>query len=129
MTDTAGFFALDTSTLAWEPRTNPHLAATIFRKLLHTDPHTGALFQIVRYPRGVVNPNHTHPCAHALYVLEGTLVTHKGHFPPGSFVWFPEGEVMQHGATADRNVTVLLVSNKAFAIDYVDPPVERTGAG
>jgi hypothetical protein len=31
-------------------------------------------------------------------VLEGELVTHKGTFGPGSFVWFPEGEVMEHGA-------------------------------
>jgi quercetin dioxygenase-like cupin family protein len=119
MTASTGFFALDTQDLPWELRENPNLPAPIFRKLLHTDAETGALFQVVRYPRGVVNPDHTHPCAHAMYVLEGTLVTHKGRFGPGAFVWFPEGEIMQHGATADGDVIVLLVSNKAFAIHYV----------
>jgi quercetin dioxygenase-like cupin family protein len=112
------FFALDATTLPWEQRINPHLPAPIFRKVLHTDPETGVFFQIVKYPKGVVNPSHTHPCAHAMYVLEGTLVTHKGRFGPGSFVWFPEGEVMSHGATAEADVTVLLVSNKAFSISY-----------
>ena len=116
-----GFFAIDSAALAWEQRMNAHLPAPIFRKVLHTDPETGVFFQIVKYPKGVVNPSHTHPCAHAIYVLEGTLVTHKGRFGPGSFVWFPEGEVMSHGATAEADVTVLLVSNKAFSIKYADP--------
>jgi len=115
-----GFFALDAATLPWEQRMNPHLPAPIFRKVLHTDPETGVFFQIVKYPKGVINPSHTHPCAHAIYVLEGTLVTHKGRFGVGSFVWFPEGEVMSHGATAEADVTVLLVSNKAFSISYAD---------
>ena len=116
-----GFFALDANSLAWEKRMNPHLPAPMYRKVLHTDPETGVFFQIVRYPRGVINPSHTHPCAHAIYVLEGTLVTHQGSFGAGSFVWFPEGEVMSHGASAEGDVTALLVSNKSFAINYVDP--------
>jgi quercetin dioxygenase-like cupin family protein len=120
MTAADSFFALDTNNLPWEVRTNPHLPAPIFRKVLHTDAETGVFFQLVRYPSGVVNPNHTHPCAHAMFVLEGTLVTHRGEFGPGSFVWFPEAEVMSHGATADSDVTVLLVSNKSFSIHYVE---------
>ena len=76
--------------------------------------------RLVRYPAGVVNVRHTHPCGHGMYVLEGTLVTHKGKFPPGTFVWFPEGEVMEHGASADRDVVVLFVTNKGFRIDYVE---------
>src|SRR5262245_46815851 len=118
MTDTKTFFAIDTHTLPWEQRVNPHLSAPIFRKVLHTDGETGVFVQVVRYPRGVVNPDHTHPCAHAIYVLEGTLATHKGRFGPGTFVWFPEGEVMSHGATDEGDVVVLLVSNKAFSIQY-----------
>jgi quercetin dioxygenase-like cupin family protein len=104
---------------------NPHLPAPIFRKVLHTDPETGVFFQLVRYPRGIVNPCHTHPCAHAMYVLEGTLVTHCGRHGPGAFVWFPEGEVMEHGAGPDGDVTVLLVSNKPFAIQCVAASPQR----
>jgi quercetin dioxygenase-like cupin family protein len=118
--DTTAYFALDTNALPWEQRTNSHLPAPIFRKVLHTDAETGVFFQIVRYPAGVINPSHTHPCAHAIYVLEGTLVTHKGRYAPGAFVWFPQGEVMEHGAGAEGDVTVLLVSNKPFSINYVE---------
>ena len=75
---------------------------------------------MVRYPAGFVNPHHTHPCGHGLFVLEGTLVTHKGSFGPGTFVWFPEGEAMKHGATPETDVTVLFITNKPFRIDYVD---------
>jgi hypothetical protein len=63
---------------------------------------------------------HSHPCAHGVYVLEGTLNTHQGDYPAGSFVWFPEGGVMQHGATQDQDVTFLFITNKAFDIHSVD---------
>ncbi len=119
----AGYFAIDSNALPWEERRNPPFRPeAIFRKVLHTDPETGVFFQIVRYPRGVMNPAHTHPCAHAIYVLEGTLVTHKGAYGPGTFVWFPEGEVMEHGAGPDGDATGLLVSNKAFSIHYQGSP-------
>ena len=43
-----------------------------------TDPETGMEVRLVRYPKGFVNPLHTHNCAHGMYVLEGTLQTHEG---------------------------------------------------
>ena len=61
---------------------------------------------------------HTHPCGHGLYALEGELVTHKGTFRPGVFVWFPEGEVMDMRQPRG-DVTVLFITNKRFRIDYV----------
>jgi quercetin dioxygenase-like cupin family protein len=53
-----------------------------------------------------------------MYVLEGVLQTHEGTYGPGSFVWFPEGPVMEHGATADGDVTVVFITNKRFEIHY-----------
>ena len=38
---------------------------------------------------------------------------------PGSFVWFPEGGNMEHGATQDANRTFLYVTNKPFDIHFV----------
>jgi quercetin dioxygenase-like cupin family protein len=53
-----------------------------------------------------------------MYVLEGTLQTGSGMYGPGSFVWFPEGIEMEHGATAEADVTVLFITNKPFDIHY-----------
>ena len=111
--------AIDTSTVVWEERFNEKLGRSLFRKNLFEDAETGMEIHLVRYPAGVVNPWHTHPCAHGMYVLEGTLATNAGTFGPGTFVWFPEGSVMQHGATAEADVTVLFITNKPFRIDYV----------
>jgi quercetin dioxygenase-like cupin family protein len=55
-----------------------------------------------------------------MYVLEGRLATDRGSFGPGSFVWYPEGETMEHGATAEEEVVVLFITNKAFRLDYVE---------
>lgn len=112
------FLAVDTNDLPWEERFSEQVGHAIFRKELFNDPETGMLIRLVRYPAGVINPRHTHPCGHGMFVLEGHLVTHRGTYGPGSFVWFPEGEAMVHGASAEGDVTVVFVTNKAFRIDY-----------
>ena len=111
---------IDTQAIPWEERFNERIGRALFRKDLHTDPESGAEIRLVRYPAGVINPSHTHPCGHGMYVLEGQLVTHAGRFGPGTFVWFPEGEVMEHGASPEGDVTVVFITNKQFRIDYLD---------
>lgn len=113
------FYAIDTRQQPWQERFNDRIGRALFRKDLYLDPASGAEIRLVRYPAGVINPQHTHPCGHGMYVLEGQLVTHKGAFGPGHFVWFPEGEVMEHGASAAGDVTVLFITNKSFRMDYV----------
>lgn len=115
-----GYFSIDTPAVPWEERFNEQLGRALFRKELFNDPETGMTIRIVRYPAGVINPAHTHPCGHGMYVLEGTLVTHKGSYGPGSFVWFPEGDVMEHGASPEADVVVVFITNKTFRIDYVN---------
>jgi quercetin dioxygenase-like cupin family protein len=112
------FFAIDTLKMAWEESFNEKIGKSLFRKELFSEPETGMLVRLVRYPAGVINPSHTHPCGHGMYVLEGNLVTHKGTFGPGSFVWFPEDEVMEHGASPEADVVVVFITNKPFRIDY-----------
>ena len=121
--------AIDTHAMPWEERFNERIGRALYRKELYTDPETGVLIRLVRYPAGVINPSHTHPCGHGMYVLEGNLVTHKGTFGPGTFVWFPEGEAMEHGASAQGDVTVLFVTNKTFRIDYIDEKKEMMPRG
>ena len=116
--------AVDANALPWEERFNERIGRSLFRKNLFTDPETGMEIRLVRYPAGIINPLHTHPCAHGMYVLEGTLVTHAGSYGPGSFVWFPEGEAMEHGASAAADVVVVFITNKPFRIDY-DTPTKR----
>ena len=98
-----------------------NIGRALFRKEMVRDPDTGMIVQLVKYPAGVVVPNHTHPCGHGMFVLEGSLATNRGTFGPGSFVWYPEGETMEHGAGAEEDVIVLFITNKAFRIDYVEP--------
>src|SRR5258708_5791697 len=107
---------VDTNKIPWAERFNERIGRTLFRKELFTDRETAVKFRLVRYPAGVINPSHTHPCGHGMFVLEGTLVTHAGAFGPGTFVWFPEGEIMEHGASAEGDVTVVFITNKKFRI-------------
>src|SRR5262249_15122354 len=98
---------VDAKGLPWAEVFNDRIGRALFRKELLMDPETGVMIRLVRYPAGVINPQHTHPCGHGMHVLEGNLVTHQGTFGPGTFVRFPEGEVMEHGASAAGDVTVL----------------------
>ena len=118
--DPKEMIVFDTNAMPWEERFKEEIGLSLYRKLLMVDTDTGMEIRMVRYPAGFVNTWHTHPCAHAMFVLEGTLVTHAGRFGPGSFVWFPEGMLMEHGATVERDVIVLFITNKPFEIHYVD---------
>lgn len=82
------------------------------------DGDTGMMIKLIRYPKGNVTPAHNHNCAHGMYVIKGTLYTDSGNFGPGSFVWFPEGDVMTHGGK-DEDVECLFITNKAFDINYL----------
>jgi quercetin dioxygenase-like cupin family protein len=111
--------AIDTTTMPWEERYQEFLGKSNFRKRLLQDPDTGMEIKLLRYPAGFTTTWHTHPCAHGMYVLEGTLVTHAGTFGPGGFVWFPEGMRMEHGATAQTDVVMLFITNKRFDIHFL----------
>jgi hypothetical protein len=50
--------------------------------------------------------------------LQSFRLQRQGTFGPGSFVWFPEGMLMEHGATDDAAVTTLFITNKPFDIRY-----------
>ena len=111
--------AIDTTTMPWEERYQEFLGKSNFRKQLLQDPDTGMEIKLLRYPAGFITTWHTHHCAHGMYVLEGTLVTHAGTFGPGGFVWFPEGMLMEHGATAETDVVMLFITNKKFDIHFL----------
>jgi quercetin dioxygenase-like cupin family protein len=111
-------FAVNGDELPWEQRFNEPTGKYNYAKDLFTEPETGMEVRLVRYPASLIVPLHTHPCGHGMYVLEGTLQTQEGSFGPGSFVWFPEGELMEHGATADGDATVLFITNKRFDIYF-----------
>jgi quercetin dioxygenase-like cupin family protein len=118
--ETKKMIAVKPDEMPWEERPNASLGKSYYRKMLIVDPDTGMRVNLARYPAGFVTPWHDHPCAHGMYVLEGTLKTHEGCFGPGCLVWFPEGTVAEHGATAETDVVVLFITNKKFEIHYLD---------
>jgi quercetin dioxygenase-like cupin family protein len=113
------FKSIDVNAMAWEEEPNEKAGRPLFKKELVKDAETGVGITITKYPAGFINPLHDHHCAHGMYVLKGILHTSKGDFTPGSFVWFPEGETMWHGATEDQDVEIVFVTNKKFTINYL----------
>jgi quercetin dioxygenase-like cupin family protein len=110
---------VDTNMATWELFPVDHINANLEHVPLLNDEETGMMIVKMVYRAGFTNPWHSHSCGHGFYVLEGTLKTHRGEYPAGSFVWFPEGGVMEHGATQDEDVTFLFITNKGFDIHFV----------
>jgi anti-sigma factor ChrR (cupin superfamily) len=104
--------------MPWEIRHIDELDGDLAAKQLIEDPDTGMSVMKMKYFAGFTNEWHTHACANGMYVLDGILKTHAGSFGPGSFVWFPEGMEMEHGATQDNDVTFLFIANKPLGIHY-----------
>ncbi len=118
--DPDSYYSIDTRNTPWESSPNPKLGVDLGRLMLRVDPVSHAEIRMIRYPAGVVNPAHTHPCGHGIFVLEGTLRTHRGTYGPGTWVWFPQGEIMEHGATGDADVVGIFITDGAFEIHYED---------
>ena len=114
------YTAIDTKSVEWDKSFNPKLGVDLGRLMLRKDPKNGAEIRMIRYPKGIVNPEHTHPCGHGIFVLEGKLRTHRGTYGPGTWVWFPEGETMEHGATDDGDMIGIFITDGAFDIFYRD---------
>jgi quercetin dioxygenase-like cupin family protein len=111
--------SFDSNTMPWGELYIEQLKVGIPVKPFVNDPDTGMSVQKIRYAAGFTNVWHRHNCAHGIYVLDGALRTHAGDFGPGSFIWFPEGMLMPHGATPDNDVSVLFITNKPFDIHFV----------
>jgi quercetin dioxygenase-like cupin family protein len=115
------FRAVNPAELTWKANSDQALV-TYFMKPLASDEQTGGIAMLVRYPAGQINPAHTHPVGHGMYVLQGHLVTNHGTFAPGTYVWFPPDEVESHGAGPDEDAVVLFTTHAGMTIDYVHPP-------
>jgi hypothetical protein len=72
-----GFEAVDSDSVQWARRQPGQSTVTYFVKPLFEDQRTGDCVLLIRYPAGEINPSHCHPAAHGMYVLQGTLVTHR----------------------------------------------------
>ena len=110
---------VDTNAATWELFPVAYIGANLEHVPLMNDPETGMMILKMVYRAGFTNPWHSHSCAHGVYVLDGTLCTHQGRYPAGSFVWFPEGGIMEHGATQEEDCTFLFITNKPFDIHFV----------
>jgi quercetin dioxygenase-like cupin family protein len=105
--------------LDWARNQQHQDAVTYFMKPLFENPHNGDRVLLVRYAAGQMNPTHTHPVGHGMYVLQGTLVTHRGSFGPDTFVWFPPHEPMSHGAGPNGELVALFTTSRNFRTHYV----------
>jgi quercetin dioxygenase-like cupin family protein len=119
------FRAVDASTMTWNPNQGHRDLVTYFMKPLFSDDHTGEITMLVRYPAGQVNPLHTHPVGHGMYVLQGKLVTNRGTFGPGTYVWSPPDVVTSHGAGPDEDVVVIFTTHEGMTTDYVQAAAGR----
>jgi quercetin dioxygenase-like cupin family protein len=119
LTTRVDFKAISAHELQWSRNQLNQHVVTYFMKPLFQNPRTGEVTMLVRYPAGQLNPSHVHPVGHSMYVLQGSLVTHRGTFGPHTYVWFPPNEVMHHGAGPDEDLVALFTVGRNFRTDYL----------
>ncbi|MGI5989056.1 MAG: cupin domain-containing protein [Lachnospiraceae bacterium] len=109
----------DSQRLYWGAKTDPATGHVTFSKDLYFDEKSGLWIKLTKYPAGTVTPLHRHNCGHGMMPLSGLLHTHKGDYAPGTFVWYPEGNLAEHGAVPDEDLIDLFIIDKPFDIEYV----------
>jgi quercetin dioxygenase-like cupin family protein len=122
LTSRSSFAAASVASVDWGRNQEGQDSVTYFMKPLFKRP----LVMLVRYPAGQMNAPHSHPVGHGMYVLQGSLVTNRGTFGPETFVWFPPGEMMTHGAGNEADLVLLLIALRGIRTDY---PEHEPNAG
>lgn len=115
----------DTNRMEWKYRPTSTDGKIFGQKVLVKDPDMKMEIVMNRYPAGFTTYMHTHPCGHGLFILKGQMKINEQYFGANTLIWFPEGCVAEHGATAHEDAEVLLISNKEFSIHYVKDEEER----
>lgn len=108
----------DVGRMPWFYRMASTTGKMFGKKQLHLDEATGMQINYINYPAGFTTDTHTHPSAHGLFVLSGQLKSNDEYFGPGTMVWYEEGCIAEHGATAHEDLICLQISNKDFSIEY-----------
>lgn len=115
----------DTNRMEWKYRPTSTDGKIFGQKPLVKDLDMKMEIVMNRYPAGFATYMHTHPCGHGLFILKGQMKINEQYFGSNTLIWFPEGCVAEHGATAHEDAEVLLISNKEFSIHYVKDEEER----
>lgn len=89
------------------------------KKGIVLDEDTGIQINYMNYPAGFTTYKHKHPAGHGFFVISGQLQSGGNFYGPDTFIWYPEGYITDHGASAYEDLLCLQISNKAFSIEYV----------
>lgn len=110
---------IDVNCMPWFYRTTSTDGKFFGKKAILTEEEAGIQINYMNYPAGFTTYNHRHTAGHCFFVFSGQLQSGDNLYGPGTFIWYPEGYVTGHGATAYEDLICLQVSNKPFAIEYV----------
>lgn len=113
------FTAVHADSIEWRENQAHRDRTRYFMKPLSLADDHGGVLMLVRYPAGQLNPDHMHSVGHGMYVLSGELVTHRGSFGPGTYVWFPANEMMWHGAGRGEDLVAIFCTGAGMDTRYV----------
>lgn len=88
------------------------------KKALHKDEDTGMEVNYMCYPAGFTTESHAHPCGQGFFILQGQFMSNGEVYGPNTLLWYPEGCVAEHGATAYEDCICLQFSNKEQKMIY-----------
>lgn len=125
MTENKKVEVLDTNRMPWQVCPTSTDKKVFGQKQLIQDPDIGMESALYEYPAGFTTYMHTHPCGHGHFILEGQMKVNQSYYGPGTFIWYPEGCVAEHGATAFEHAKVLMFSNKPFKVNYCKDEADR----
>jgi 2,4'-dihydroxyacetophenone dioxygenase len=82
---------IDTKKAGWQPiqLENFPTKPPAYLKMLEVSKETGGVTCLIKFPKGFVEPRHSHSCGHMVYVVSGDLgsgkVFGKDIFPEGTY--------------------------------------------
>lgn len=69
----------------------------------------------VKFPPGYIEPEHTHPAAHAVIILDGRMLIHGHELTAGDYVY---GQQLSHGPIECPDECMVFASFMGGSMDH-----------
>lgn len=102
-------WTIDEESIPWEDDPHMELPEGVKTYTVNQNEPEGRADFFIRFPEGYIEPEHTHPSAHAVLIIDGTMDIHGHLLTSGDYVYgqkVPHGPMEYHCDHADYGCLV-----------------------
>lgn len=109
ITETDIEWSIDVESIPWEKDPHMTLPEGVKTYTVNSNEAEQRADFFIQFPEGYIEPEHTHPSAHAVLIIDGTMTVHGHTLTSGDYIYgqkLPHGPMEYHCEDADYGCLV-----------------------